>query len=332
MLASQLHVVSVFSNNRQWQSRIRLLREYIPQMLQAGVTLTLVEHTIGERDFALNPDDPILRHVRLFQLRGDARHENWMKEGLVAYGVRMLPEDAKYIAVIDADVFFQRPDWPLATLDMLQVHRVGQPWSYSIDLGPDQNPVPNEWGSTVDRSFCAAWLAGDVNVPTPDYSGQMTYGWGLDPNRKKDTRAHCGYAWAYRLDVWNDIGGLPTWMVSGKADYVSAMAFAGKIPITQLQETGGGARRLKRYAELCDEFVKQDIGVVGGMLMHGFHGSKRKRYYLTREDILRESQFDPDIDLGVDRHGLPFIVSDNRKLRDGLRRLSTVRDEDANVV
>jgi hypothetical protein len=48
--------------------------------------------------------------------------------------------------------------------EMLQHYRVGQTWSHAMDLGPDGECVRNEWGSGVDRSFCAAWLDRDVEL------------------------------------------------------------------------------------------------------------------------------------------------------------------------
>ncbi|BAK84530.1 hypothetical protein [Komagataeibacter medellinensis] len=332
MKPSDLHVICVYSNNRRWKSRERLLYRFISHMLDSGVSLTIVEHTIRERDFALQSDDPAFRHTQLFQVRGTDRQENWLKEGLIRYGRQRLPDSARYIAQIDADVAFQRPDWATATLDMLQIHRVGQPWSYSVDLGPDENPVMDENDRLMDRSFCAAWAAGDIRVTPNDYGmGQPTASWMLKGERR-DWRQHYGYAWAFRADVYDAIGGLPDWLVTGSADYISAMAFAGLLNTSDTYTSSSCTRRLQQFAALCDEHVKQDIGVVPGMLSHGFHGPKRKRFYLDRKDILRESGFDPDLDIAYDRHGLPCLARDNRILRDGLRRLSVMRDEDANTI
>ncbi|MCE2576008.1 hypothetical protein [Komagataeibacter sp. FNDCR2] len=335
MQSSDLHVICVFSNNRGWKSRERLLRRFIPHMLDSGVSLTIVEHVIGERPFVLSVDDGnfLLRHVRLFQVRGSDRQENWLKEGLIRYGRQRLPDSARYIAQVDADVFFQRSDWAHATLDMLQVHRVGQPWSYSVDLGPDENPVEDENGRIMDRSFCAAWAAGDIRVTPDDYGlGRPTAAWMLKSGQRRDWRQHYGYAWAFRADVYDAIGGLPDWLVTGSADYISAMAFAGLLNTSDTYTSPSCTRRLRQFAALCDDYVQQDIGVVAGMLSHGFHGPKRKRFYLDRKDILREANFDPDLDLAYDRHGLPYLARDNRALRDGLRRLSVMRDEDANTI
>ncbi len=331
MQPSDLHVVAVFNNNRLWRNRLRLLYRFVDHMLASGVTLTLVEHVIGERPFAYEEGHPQLKHFTYHKIRGDSNHECWLKEGLQKYGISRLPEGVKYIALIDADVFFTRADWAVMTLDMLQCHRVGQPWSYSVDLGPDENPLPDENGRLMDRSFCKAWMDGDVRCVSEDYGlGQPSAEWMLK-NDVKDWRQHYGYAWSFRADVLSSIGGLPEWLVLGSADYISSMAFAGKLNMSKEYDSPGAQRRLRRYAELCDQYVKQDIGVVPGVLHHGFHGSKKKRFYLTRKDICRESNFDPDVDIGYDRYGLPTLISDNRILRDGLRRLSIARDEDSSV-
>ena len=75
--------------------------------------------------------------------------------------------------------------------------------------------------------------------------------------------------------------------------------------------------------------VRQDIGCVPGTILHGFHGSKKNRVYLSRKDILVESKFDPDRDLTYDWQGIPSLKGDNRLLRDGLRRLMVIRNEDS---
>jgi hypothetical protein len=334
MKSSDLHVVGVFSNLRNWRTRVRLLRRWVSHMRDCGVSLTLVEHAVGERDFVFSHDSDEMKDVNYYQITGDARHENWLKEGLVKYGVSRLPAGAKYLAVIDSDVFFQRADWAVATIDLLQIHRVVQPWSYCLDLGPDQNPIPDESGQLLNRSFCAAWVAGDVKVTANDYGvGRPTGSWMRNQEAGKDTRQHYGYAWAFRLETWNDFGGFPDWIPTGAADYFSALAFAGKLSVSEkAYDSPAYLRRLRVFANLCDQHVKQDLGVLPGLLSHGFHGTKKNRIYLDRGGLLTEANFDPDVDIGYDRHGLPFLVSDNRLLRDGLRRLSVIRNEDSEYV
>lgn len=330
MQPSDLHVVAVFNNPRRWKSRVRLLNEFLLHMRESGISLTLVDHAFGEREHAFAKDDLRLAGINHVQVRGGADQEIWLKEALQKVGVRTLPDSWRYLAIIDADVRFERRDWAMETLHMLQHHCLGQPWSHSIDLAPDRTPLANEWSYLIDRSFAAAWTAGDVVEPEPAYGvGQPQARTLLANQERADARQHYGYAWAFRRETWDAIGGLPDWIPTGAADYHASLAFGGSVSPYQDHFTEECRRRLRAYAELCDQHVKQDLGVVPGILIHGFHGSKQKRHYITRDQILAESKFDPNLDLRWDWQGIPSLARDNRILRDGLRRMNTVRDEDS---
>jgi hypothetical protein len=153
---SDLHVVAVYSNPRRFVSIVRLLHQFIPRMLASGVSLTIVEHAFGDREFEFSKGCAELAGVNHVQARGGANHELWIKEALIKIGVRTLPDNWKYLAWVDSDVHFLREDWALETLHMLQHHRLGQPWTHAIDLDPHGNVMRNEWGNDVDRSFAAA--------------------------------------------------------------------------------------------------------------------------------------------------------------------------------
>lgn len=328
MDAALLHTVLVYSNPRRFVSRARLCRETIQFMRASGVRLTVVEHAFGDRPFEFSPASPEMSGVNLVQLRGGANQELWIKEALIMAGVRTLPHDWQYLAWIDADCSFVRPDWPSEAVQMLQHYRVIQPWSHSIDLGPNGEVMTNEWGNDADRSFAAAWVAGDVDMAGAENYGQQPSRAMLRNPGKKDWRQHYGYAWAMTRAAWDGIGGLPTWMVTGSADFHSALAFAGKLAKSEAYISPGSTRRLRELCIRCDEHIRQDIGVVPGTLLHGFHGNKKLRYYLSRKDVLIESRFDPDVDLTFDWQGIPSLAGDNRLLRDGLRRMLMIRNED----
>ena len=336
MRADLLHVVAVYSNPRRFASRLRLLQEFIPNMLETGVNLTIVTHAFGERPFDLDRDDPALRHVNLIEVRGGADQELWIKEALINIGVRHLPDDWRYLAWVDADIRFVNDkgaaNWAAETVHMLQHNIVGQPWSHSVDLGPKGEVMTNEWGKDADRSFAAAFRAGDIVIQADSYGSKplskaMTT-LGKNPEAKPDRRQHYGYAWAIRRDGWNGIGGLPDWFITGSADYHTSMAFAGRRIKSAAYTSPGAVRRLNELYDRCDRVIRQDVGVVPGTVLHGFHGNKKLRYYLDRKDILIESGYDPDRDLTHDWQGIPSLTGDNRLLRDGLRRLFTLRNED----
>ncbi|WOJ88070.1 hypothetical protein RZS28_09385 [Methylocapsa polymorpha] len=318
-----LHVIGAYYNFRRSKTPRQLFHEWIDYQLDSGVSLTIVEFALGERPYELNPDDPKLAHARLLQLRGRSQNELWIRDALVNWGIAHLPDDAKYVCWDDTDLRHARPDWAVETVHMLQHYRVGQTWSHSVDLGPQHEIVPNDWNHETDRSFCWAWLQGDVEAPKEGYAGTLRHqSRALFKNKKQtDWRAHTGYSWAIRRDALNGIGGLLDWMVTGSSDWHMALAFAGYLQNFDERMTPGYTRRLKEFVRLCDLYIQQDIGCVPGMIQHHWHGRKKDRQYLTRFDVLLESSFDPDVDLVRDVHGVPSLTGDNRLLRDGLRRL-----------
>jgi hypothetical protein len=319
----------------------KLFNEWVEYQLDCGVSLHIGEVAIGEIPFELNKEDPKLKHVNIVQLRGDAANEIWIRDAIFNRVVKHIPETAKYLCWDDTDLRHTRDDWAVETLHMLQRHRVGQTWSHSIDLGHKHSIVPNDWGHETDRSFCWAWMTGDVEPQCernmgssgapPDACGvplRMQAGALLKPEKQKDWRAHTGYSWSIRRETLNELGGLLDWMVTGSSDWHMAYMFAGYLGGPDSRMSPGYQRKLKEYARRCDLYVKQDIGCVEGALLHGWHGRKVDRQYMTRFDTLLESGFDPDVDLIYDNNGLPRLTGDNRLLRDGLRRMAANMRQD----
>ena len=315
MRADLLHVIAVVNNPERWKSRVALYKKFAAHMADSGVHLITVEHAFGDRPFevtdAANPD-----HV---QVRGGRSQEIWMKEALVNVGIRQnltrrFP-DWKYVAWVDADVQFLHPDWAAETIHELQHVAVCQPWTHCVDLGPQHQIIENENGKAVDRSFAAAYLAGEAHLP-----GSQVYG--------KDCRQHYGYAWAATREAVDGIGGLMDWVVVGSADYYMANSFAGLAATSDGRLPPGFARRLEEFHARAQRVVKRRLGVVPGTLVHGWHGPKRKRGYLSRDQILIDSNFNPDVDLAYDAAGLPYLCTDNYPLRDGMRAYFQSRNED----
>jgi hypothetical protein len=331
-----LHVVAAYNNPRRYAVRPRLLlNHWLPPLLESGARVTIAQHTIGARAHDLDPEkDPILKHVNLVNIRGGAEQELWLQHALYNAAIARLPEDAQYICWQDTDIVHLQPSWVADALHMLQTHRVGQTWTHAIDLDPTGNVARNEWGNDVDRSFCAAWLAGDVRACNGAYAPNTTRAL-LPESKDRDWRQHTGASWVIRRGPLQGIGRLLDWMIIGSGDYHMGHGFAGTLPelIEAGRASGGYApsyyRRLAEFASLCDVHIRQDIGCLPGTITHGWHGPKTSRFYGTREDVMRDSGFDPDRDIALDVNGLPTLCGDNRKLRDGLRRYNRRRNEDS---
>jgi hypothetical protein len=302
-----LYVIAVISNPVRYESRIRLYKEFAERMANTPhVKLITVEHAFGDRPFDVtskdNPD-----HV---QLRGGPEYELWLKEPMMNRGFKHLYEkypNWQYAAWIDADVEFSRTDWAEETLEALQHYKIVQPWSHSLDLGPNHELV-----GKPARSFLSCYVEGVP--PMSQYGGEY---W------------HAGYAWAIRRDAMDGIKKFIDWCPMGAGDHHMAWAFVGDIWSGVHGQMGVGyKRKAAEFQALCDQYIQKDVGYVPGTLLHHWHGSKKKRYYVERWSTLVETKFDPYMDIAFDKDGMPFLVGNKPELRDALRRYFRARNED----
>ena len=321
MRADLLHVVTTISNPVRYSSRYRLYERFVQQMFQAGVTLTTVELTYGDRPSMVRkvlekvgncaPASARHRHVHL-----RTRTELWHKENLVDIGVAHLPADAEYIAWIDADVTFQRPNWAAETVHSLQTYDVVQMFSQALDLSPEFEVAPPP---RVVTSFLASYEMGATSAN----------------GRYDDHLWHPGYAWAMRRSAYRAVGGLIDFAVLGAGDRHMAMALVGKADASMPRDICSGYRqRVLAWQELAEEHVQHNVGYVTGLITHGWHGRKRQRGYHDRWKILVEQQYDPTTDIKYDpTTGLldwSHMRSDRmRRLRNQVRYYFRSRNEDS---
>lgn len=298
----KLYVVSVISNPVRYKSRYALYHRFAKQIEQAGAILHTVEAAFGDRKFEVtDPCNP--RHT---QLR--SWDELWLKENLINIGISRLPADAEYIAWIDADIAFVRPDWVHETIQQLQHHMVVQMFQDAIDLGPNDEFLMHHQG------FCYSHVE-------------------RKPFWKKDYGKfwHPGYAWAARREALDHLGGLIDTAILGAADHHMALALIGKADVSIHSKSHSNYRaEIVRWEHRATEHIKQDIGYVKGMVLHYWHGPKAKRYYVERWDILHRNGFDPFTDIKRDAQGLWQLCGNKPKLRDDLRWYNRARDEDSN--
>jgi len=296
----QLHVLTVISNPVRFQSRYQLFREFEERMRQQGVRLHVAEAAFGAREHMITRAD----HPDHLQLR--TRHELWHKENMLNLLLARLPADWEYCAWIDADVAFARPDWAHETLQQLQHHSVVQMFSQAHDLGPDYEAFDRR------RSFASSYLAGA--------SASKSYGdW------------HPGYAWAWRRDALDAVGGFIDWAPLGSADYHMAHALVGNLQRSMQAKFPGAYAESLRAWERRAAVLRKNVGVVQGTLYHFWHGKKKDRQYVSRESVIVNNQFDPAKHLIRDTQGLYQLAPDVPiDLRDGIRRYFRARNEDSN--
>jgi hypothetical protein len=275
-------------------------------MQHAGVQLWTVEAAFGQRQFAVTqPDNP--HHL---QLRTGA--VLWHKENLINLGVqRLLPADWRYVAWIDADVGFVRPDWAEETVHQLQ-----------------QNPVVH---------LCSR--IADLNPQYESFQTHKSFGWCLhhEPQYLGDGYVgqrgtwHPGFCWAMRRETYEAIGGLYASAILGSADRYMAHSFIGDAgPFIE----GRGfhpalVRSVLSWQDRAYSVVRGQVGYMPGTLYHCWHGAKANRKYTERWDILKAHQFDPYNDIATDAAGLLQFTGNKPGLEADCTRYFSERDEDA---
>jgi hypothetical protein len=306
---SQLHVFTARSNPLHWTATHRNWLRFAASMLDAGVTLTVIECAFGEEDHQCVMDG--VRHIAV-----RAKTRVWNKENLLNIGVNRTPE-ARYVAWIDADVIFRRPDWPMATLHALQHYDVIQPWSDAYDLGPHDEHIAHH------RSFCRQYFHRQSMVAT-----HRPY-WHGDGG--PHTYPHSGYAWAMTRQAFDWVGGLFELGGMGSGDHHMSLALIGEADRSVPKGVSEAYHReVKRWEGRAVRHINYNIGYVRGTLEHMFHGRKPDRGYQSRWQMFVKHGFDPLEDLKRNSHGVLEFAANKPELRHDFDLYLQSRNEDIN--
>jgi len=313
-----LHVVTTVFNPYRYRSRWKLYEDFARMCFCSGAKLYTCEIAYGERDFVLSPPegDP----SRLLQLR--TFEDLWLKENALRLMMERLPLSAKYIAWVDADINFMRPDWVNETLHLLQRYHVIQMWSQAFDLDSNHQVIQEH------HSFMSSWTQNLPPPPDPYY-----YYTFKRSAKKKIYTHHPGFAWAATKEALDHLGGLLDFGILGAGDNHMAQALVGNVHKSCHPQMGDS------YKELLNDWqgrallhLKKDVGFMEGALYHAWHGKKADRKYKDRWKILVENQFNPNTDLKRDMYGLHILDVDTSdrmiKLRDDIRAYFKNRNED----
>ena len=321
----RLYVVTAVSNPARYAARYRLYRAFEKHVRDNGAILTTVEMAYGDRPFEVtSAGNP--QHV---QARG--RHELWYKENLLNIGIARLPASAKYIAIVDADLIFTRPDWAQETLHQLQHHPVVQMFSQVSQLSPEDESLGN------GPSFVEAWRRGKLlRTVRGQAQSQTIYRRPLPlgyPGAFSELGAPGG-AWAFRREALDQLGGLIDYSLVGSADYFMAAGLFGLMDlVVHPNYHSAFTTKLFDWQARAERHVRRNVGVVPGLLLHRWHGKMSQRHYGTRWGILCKHNFNPHTDLKYDSQGLLQLEDDGTPrfigLRDDLVSYFRARNEDS---
>jgi hypothetical protein len=295
----KLYVVAVISNPCRYKARYDLYHKFEQHVLDHGAELLTVEMAFGERPWVVteanNPS-----HIRL-----RSAHELWHKENMVNIGIRHLPQGWNYVAWVDADITFARPDWVEETIHQLQHYPIVQMFSEAVDMSPTFDVLSQHQG------FIHAYMNGQM---TTDRSYEVY---------------HPGFAWAARRDAINTLGGLFDTAILGAGDRHMAVALVSDVRRSYPSGVSTGYMEALRVWQDRALQLRRNVGYVPGAIFHHWHGKKVDRRYRERWQILIKHGYDPEFDIKPDWQGL-WQLSDNKPdMRDDIRAYFRQRNEDS---
>jgi hypothetical protein len=304
--ADLLDVVTTYFNPMRWESRSRLHKAFEQHMLDSGVRLTTVEVAFGDRPWEL-PDDPRINRVRV-----RTNSLCWTKESAVNIGISRLPEDWKYVAWIDGDVFFRKPGWAAETVHALQLFHIIQPWEQCYDLGPNDEHIK------IHNSFCRQYHKDPITTQ------KMGKGY---------TFAHPGYAWAASRSAIDQLGGLIDIGVLGAGDHHMALSLIGKSCISVPGKIHPNyLSSIKRWERRAMQHIRGALGYIPFNIEHRWHGRPKQRQYIDRWQILVRHGFDPVEDIKRNTFGLIELAGNKPRMEHDIYKYFASRNEDSNTI
>ena len=316
MKNTTLYVVCAVSNPIRWASRIALARAAIVDWLkEPNVHVTVVECAYGARPYELAD----LASARVNHVPVRATTMAWSKESCLNIGIARLPQEAAYIATLDADISFRKAGWATETLHALQLYPVVQPWVNAYDLGPNDSHIQTH------VSFCYCYDTGSPVIPDKAKFWKFCGGPYDYP--------HSGFAWAYTRDILNRLGGLFEVGGMGSGDHHMALSFVGGAASSM---PGGVNDAYKAAVEQWQSrailHANKKIGYVPGTIEHQWHGSKAKRAYIDRWGMFVKHEFDPWTDLKRNTYGVLEFSGNKPELEREFANYLRSREEDATTL
>jgi hypothetical protein len=275
-IEGKLHVVIVISNPCLFARRYILLKEFVQRMEleESNIHLYVVELAYGKQKFIVT-DSKNKKHL---QIRTE--HPLWHKENMINVGIKkLLPQDWKAVAWIDADVEFESPTWVKDTLKILNGSKdIIQLFSHCVDM--DQH----EEAMNIFPSFGF------------QYTKQLPY------SKKPVNFWHPGYAWACTRKTYEMMGGLYEKGILGSGDNIMALSFVQKAKYA-INENYTEDYKNSIY-EFQSKVKTIRIGYVPGIIRHYYHGSKKNRNYTNRWKMLVDHNFSPSEHITIDENGI----------------------------
>ncbi len=248
-------------------------------------------------------------HRKVLQLTSDS----WMfvKDNLWNVLAKNLPAHFSNIICVDADVSLRTRGWKKTLADRLGSFPVVQPFSRGVWL--------DSIGNVFKEKYSCGYAA-NCGLPTPHLSKEY----------------HCGFAVAVRRDFWAETGGFFNSPVGGGSLFLMSATLGVENELEPILSSAAPAfaRQYREWADRVRCWSHQRLGHVDGDAYHLWHGSRAKRRYFDRFELL--SGFDPFTDVESKPSGLhewsPVARTTKQTMLRRIEDYFKEREEDEHVV
>lgn len=299
------YVITTLFNPMGYLSRWNHYFNWEKHICDSGAHLITVEAAFGDREFVIKK--PYNEHHKIISLRTTS--QVWLKENLENIGARHLPDNCKYFAFMDADIFNLNPNWIDDTIHQLQHHPIVQMFNDLIYLGPNGETLYTR------MSFAKRWLGGlefrsnGKSVVNPVFN-KFNFPYANQQESKKGDWGPPGGCWAYRKKEYEETGGLIEFCVLGAADWYMAAGICGFMHLALHRHSAGYADQLMHWEQKALKAYRKNVGMVNQTMVHHWHGKSVDRRYGSREQILKDGAFNPYTDLKSTSNGIINLHDD----------------------
>lgn len=277
-IEEKLNVIIVMSNPCKFKRRVQLAKEFIVRMMyEKNVELYVVELA-----YDCNPNFNITEENNKKHLRLRCKTPLWHKENMINIGVRkLLPNNWKAFAWIDADVEFESETWAVDTLKILNGYKdVVQIFSHFIHM------KKNKTAMGLNNSFGYKFNKNDPYC----YDGSTPNFW------------HPGFAWACTRKAYEQMNGLYEINIIGGGDYATALSLKDRLNSELVERIGYFYKDyIIAYSNRC---AGLRLGYIPGVIRHYYHGSIKNRNYKNRYKILEKYNYNHSKDITYNKDGL----------------------------
>lgn len=303
-----LWAIAAYFNPVGYRRRLENYRRFRRSL---NVPLAAVELAYG-KSFELRADDADV----LLQLR--CRDVMWQKERLLNLALQSLPDECRYVAVLDCDVIMDSDDWGTRACELLEDYPVVQPFVRACDLDRDAADHSEPFSRVV--------------LTTPAVAVQLAQ--GVPYQRMVHARgaprpAIEGMASVVRRELLDAHGFYDACIVGGGTRAMMSAAYGcfDDVPVNWRMN----ARQTEHYLAWARRYyaaVRGRIGYINGTIYHMWHGELPNRWSRRRHFGLTEFAFDPYSDIAIDESGAWRWSSEKLPMHRYVREYFESRRED----